>query len=265
MLFLCLPAIWVHLSCIAWGSYHNALWIDTAESDFGIRLLGWDATNGFQVNGENVKLKGGCIHHDHGILGACSARPRWFSSGWWSRFSACWWTAPLLWRWLLRSPSGGWYWHSKDTFYDFIARFLHGIIRTFKICSTGMDSPSSSFRDIWMGTSRSHSGDAVQTGISVRSGGPVWERYSGLIRLFLELPLFRFFTINLHFPQRPFWGAGYCSKKMKKAVLPKQKNGCESGTGSQRPFEKEKAGILMALLRHKNPGWFTYDNFLKTL
>ena len=25
MLFLCLPAIWVHLSCIAWGSYHNAL------------------------------------------------------------------------------------------------------------------------------------------------------------------------------------------------------------------------------------------------
>ena len=30
-------------------------------------------------------------------------------------------------------------------------------------------------------------------------------------------------------------------------------------------FEKEKAGILIALLRHKNPGKFTYNNFLKTL
>ena len=30
-------------------------------------------------------------------------------------------------------------------------------------------------------------------------------------------------------------------------------------------FEKEKAGILMALLRHKNPGKFTYDILLKTL
>ncbi len=29
-------------------------------------------------------------------------------------------------------------------------------------------------------------------------------------------------------------------------------------------FEKEKTGILMALLRHKNPGKFTDDNFLKT-
>lgn len=46
--------------------------IDTAESAFGIRLLRWDARNGFQVNGKTIKLKGGCIHHDHGILGACS-------------------------------------------------------------------------------------------------------------------------------------------------------------------------------------------------
>lgn len=30
-------------------------------------------------------------------------------------------------------------------------------------------------------------------------------------------------------------------------------------------FEKETAGIFMALLRHKNPGKFTYDKFLKTL
>ena len=48
----------------------------------------------------------------------------------------------------------------------------------------------------------------TMTGFSVRAGGPVWERYSGLIRLILELPLFGFFTINLHFLQRPFSDAG---------------------------------------------------------
>lgn len=45
---------------------------DSAREDFGIRTLAWDAEKGFQVNGQTVKLKGGCIHHDHGILGACS-------------------------------------------------------------------------------------------------------------------------------------------------------------------------------------------------
>lgn len=43
--------------------------IDEAETRFGVRLLSWDSENGFQVNGKTVKLRGGCIHHDHGILG----------------------------------------------------------------------------------------------------------------------------------------------------------------------------------------------------
>ena len=30
----------------------------------------------------------------------------------------------------------------------------------------------------------------------------------------------RILQFNLHFPQRPFSGTGYCSKKTKKAVLP---------------------------------------------
>jgi len=38
---------------------------------FGIRLLTWDAKNGLCVNGERILLRGGCIHHDHGVLGAC--------------------------------------------------------------------------------------------------------------------------------------------------------------------------------------------------
>lgn len=46
--------------------------LDTAETRFGIRTLTWSAENGLQVNGTTVKLRGGCIHHDHGILGAAS-------------------------------------------------------------------------------------------------------------------------------------------------------------------------------------------------
>ncbi|MCM1578488.1 MAG: glycoside hydrolase family 2 protein [Ruminococcus sp.] len=38
---------------------------------FGIRLLEWDAKNGLRVNGQRILLRGGCIHHDHGVLGAC--------------------------------------------------------------------------------------------------------------------------------------------------------------------------------------------------
>ena len=42
---------------------------DVKEERFGIRTLSW-STDGFFVNGENVLLKGGCIHHDNGIVGA---------------------------------------------------------------------------------------------------------------------------------------------------------------------------------------------------
>ncbi len=45
---------------------------DSEEIRFGIRMLSWDAKNGFQVNGKTVKLRGGCVHHDHGILGAAA-------------------------------------------------------------------------------------------------------------------------------------------------------------------------------------------------
>jgi len=43
---------------------------DTAEVTTGIRMLAWNAEQGFCVNGTPVKLAGGCLHHDHGILGA---------------------------------------------------------------------------------------------------------------------------------------------------------------------------------------------------
>lgn len=45
--------------------------LDTAETQFGIRMLEW-SEKGFKVNGRKVLLRGGCIHHDNGILGARS-------------------------------------------------------------------------------------------------------------------------------------------------------------------------------------------------
>ncbi len=46
--------------------------VDTETTPFGIRSIQVDAERGFRLNGEPMKLKGGCIHHDHGPLGAAS-------------------------------------------------------------------------------------------------------------------------------------------------------------------------------------------------
>jgi len=45
--------------------------VDGDEVRFGIRTLAW-GREGFLVNGKAVKLRGACIHHDNGILGACA-------------------------------------------------------------------------------------------------------------------------------------------------------------------------------------------------
>lgn len=39
---------------------------------FGIRTISVSRENGFLLNGEPLLLKGGCVHHDHGLLGAAS-------------------------------------------------------------------------------------------------------------------------------------------------------------------------------------------------
>ena len=44
--------------------------VDTCINDFGIRYITADAKNGLLFNGKPIKLRGGCIHHDHGVLGA---------------------------------------------------------------------------------------------------------------------------------------------------------------------------------------------------
>ena len=44
---------------------------DEKRIEIGIRSLVWSAKQGLLVNGQQVLLRGGCIHHDHGVLGAC--------------------------------------------------------------------------------------------------------------------------------------------------------------------------------------------------
>ena len=46
--------------------------LDSENTIFGIRKISVDPKNGFMLNGRTVKLKGGCVHHDNGILGASS-------------------------------------------------------------------------------------------------------------------------------------------------------------------------------------------------
>jgi beta-galactosidase len=43
--------------------------VDTCETTFGIRSIAFDPDEGFLLNGESVKLKGVCLHQDHGGVG----------------------------------------------------------------------------------------------------------------------------------------------------------------------------------------------------
>lgn len=45
---------------------------DEASVLFGIRTITADAERGLRINGKTVKLKGGCVHHDNGLLGSVS-------------------------------------------------------------------------------------------------------------------------------------------------------------------------------------------------
>lgn len=49
----------------------NGAVVDTAEETFGIRMVEWNP-GGLFINGKNTLLRGGCIHHDNGLLGAAT-------------------------------------------------------------------------------------------------------------------------------------------------------------------------------------------------
>ena len=44
--------------------------VDTYDTEYGYRYFKIDTNTGFSLNGENMKLKGVCMHHDQGALGA---------------------------------------------------------------------------------------------------------------------------------------------------------------------------------------------------
>lgn len=50
--------------------YRDNIAIDNYETAFGIRSINYSKENGFQLNGEQVRFKGVCLHHDLGPLGA---------------------------------------------------------------------------------------------------------------------------------------------------------------------------------------------------
>lgn len=45
---------------------------DTFEQTFGIRLVKANAKEGLTINGRHINMQGGCIHHDHGAIGAAA-------------------------------------------------------------------------------------------------------------------------------------------------------------------------------------------------
>ena len=46
--------------------------LDMETTTFGMRTLSLDAMRGLRVNGEQILLRGACVHHDNGPLGACA-------------------------------------------------------------------------------------------------------------------------------------------------------------------------------------------------
>lgn len=46
--------------------------LDRMSSPLGIRNVEMDAANGLRINGKPYKLRGGCVHHDNGLLGAAA-------------------------------------------------------------------------------------------------------------------------------------------------------------------------------------------------
>ncbi|MHA4838162.1 sugar-binding domain-containing protein [Sphingopyxis sp. MSC1_008] len=46
--------------------------LDRLHQPFGVRIVAFNAAQGMSINGKPIKLRGGCLHHDNGLLGACA-------------------------------------------------------------------------------------------------------------------------------------------------------------------------------------------------
>lgn len=48
--------------------------LDRIVQPFGLRIVAFDPQRGMTINGETIKIRGGCVHHDNGLLGARAFR-----------------------------------------------------------------------------------------------------------------------------------------------------------------------------------------------
>ncbi|MGA9637526.1 glycoside hydrolase family 2 TIM barrel-domain containing protein [Flavobacterium sp.] len=55
----------------------NGKTVDENITKFGIRSIKFDANTGFYLNGQNMKIKGVCLHHDAGLVGAAVPKEVW--------------------------------------------------------------------------------------------------------------------------------------------------------------------------------------------
>ena len=66
-----------YLYTLRCAAYKNGEIADTETLLFGVRTALFDPDTGFYLNGHNMKLKGVCVHHDAGCLGAAVPREVW--------------------------------------------------------------------------------------------------------------------------------------------------------------------------------------------
>lgn len=75
------PAIWSldkpNLYTLRTVVKQGGVTIDSVNTRTGFRSMRFDPNNGFFLNGENMKIKGVCLHHDAGVLGAAVPRDVW--------------------------------------------------------------------------------------------------------------------------------------------------------------------------------------------
>lgn len=75
------PALWSvedpRLYTLTVSTYNNGKKTDEYTENVGLRTIRFDANEGFFLNGRNMKLKGVCVHHDAGALGAAVPREVW--------------------------------------------------------------------------------------------------------------------------------------------------------------------------------------------
>jgi beta-galactosidase len=75
------PRLWSpdtpHLYSVLTGIAKCGEVVDHVETQLGIRRFEFDADRGFFLNGVNLKIKGVCLHHDAGCLGAAVPEKVW--------------------------------------------------------------------------------------------------------------------------------------------------------------------------------------------